>query len=294
MRRIAAVVLFLLFFASFALAQDMKEVERYLDEIEGIPVTNADGEEGAAGSAIKYNFEIAPEYTSFHYEEPPINVKEDASLYGFNAVVTGRSRANSLMGRIEGRFVAGRVDYDGSLNDGTPWTDKGDDYAFESRALIGRDFRSNKSRITPFFGIGFRYWNDNLESQYAYERETRYIYSPIGIETASLIANSWIFGFSAEYDVFWAGVVKSHLSDVNVNFNNLKNEQDSGYGARCSVYLKKRFKEKFLLAIEPFFRYWDIDQSNNANVTFAGTIVGYGYEPANRTREYGLRVLLIW
>jgi hypothetical protein len=46
--------------------------------------------------------------------------------------------------------------------------------------------------------------------------------------------------------------------------------------------------EKVDLLIEPFVRYWNIDKSNDSNVTYSGVIVGYGYEPKNNTTEIGV------
>ena len=326
MRIITLVACFFILFSCLAFAQNNKEVDRVLDRIEQIDPANSSDEENTqvvgeqysddlekisqdmeqahqANNAevrpvkepeVKYSFEMGPEFSFFKYEEPTIDVKEEAFLSGVQAAITGRSKSNALMGRVEGRFVAGRVDYDGSLNDGTPWTDKGDDFAFEFRGLVGRDFKMGESRITPIFGLGYRYLNDNLESQYAYEREIRYTYSPIGFEVLSPIMGGWSLGVHAEYDIFWQGIVKTHLSDVDPSYSNVRNKQDSGFGARASVFLNKNIGEKLSLSIEPFIRYWNIDRSDAAQLTYAGYIIGYGYEPTNRTEEYGLKMLLAW
>ncbi|MFH1201965.1 MAG: hypothetical protein V1674_03630 [Candidatus Omnitrophota bacterium] len=240
-----------------------------------------------------YSFEIGPEVSIFHYEEPPISVKWDGILSGFYAGITGRSPRN-LVGRIESQYLYGRVDYDGSLNTGEAWTDEGPDYIFELRGLIGRDFKINTSTFTPIIGIGYRYWNDNLESQYAYEREVNYVYIPLGFEINSPFNRKMNWGIKAEYDVFAMGTVKSHLSDVNSSFGDLKNDQNDGFGVRASVYLKSNLSQKFSFSVEPFIRYWDIEQSSNSDLTYAGSIVGYGYEPANETTEYGVRASLMW
>lgn len=326
MKKIILISCFFILFTTATFAQNNEEVGRVLDQIEQMgQVYNIDEENTQEETnqysqemekissemtemnevdnfdsqpiktpEVQYTFEIGPEFYSFHYDEPTIDVEEEAFLSGVQAAVTGRSKSNALMGRVEGRFVAGRVDYDGSLSDGTPWTDKGDDFAFEFRGLVGRDFKMGESRITPIFGVGYRYLNDNLESQYAYEREIRYTYSPIGFEVLSPIVGGWSLGVHAEYDIFWQGIVKSHLSDVNPSYSNVRNEQDSGFGARASVCLNKKIGEKLSLSIEPFIRYWDIDRSNIAQITYSGYIIGYGYEPRNRTEEYGLKISLAW
>ena len=46
--------------------------------------------------------------------------------------------------------------------------------------------------------------------------------------------------------------------------------------------------------IEPFIRYWNIKKSEDAKVTFAGVIIGTGYEPKNHTTEAGIKMGLIF
>ncbi|MBU2541765.1 MAG: hypothetical protein KJ593_07670 [Candidatus Omnitrophica bacterium] len=293
MRGFGIAVFLLIFIASLSYAQERKGVENLLDQIEKRGQVYSE-EEAIAGLEISYDFEMGSEYTSFSYEEPPINIEDEGDFYGVFGVLTRRSKSDCLISRVEGRFAYGRVDYDGSLSNGTPHTDEGDDYTAEIRGLLGRDFQRADSTITPFVGFGYRYLNDQLESIYAYEREITYLYSPVGFETSTPLGQDWTWGVRAEYDIFWSGVVKSHLSDVDASLNDLRNEQDNGYGVRGSVYLKKKINEKFQLSIEPFFRYWEIEDSNLALITVSGTVVSAGYEPANRTKEYGLKVSLIW
>lgn len=294
MKKILLMMLFSFFIACPAFAQEGRGVDTSLDSMEDSGEARESEYSGIAEPAVQYNLELGFEYTNFTYKEPSIDVEEKTDFYGVNGALSARSKNNSLMTRLEARFAGGPVDYDGSLNDGTSWTDKGDDYIFETRALLGWDFEMDGPTITPIIGIGWRYLNDQLDSQYAYEREISYIYSPIGFEASVPFQDTWKMVLRAEYDIFWQGRVKSHLSDVNPAFNDLNNKQDGGYGARVSLAIQKQLKNSIYLSVEPFFRYWDVDQSNNADVTFAGTIVGYGYEPANRTKEFGLRLSLIW
>jgi len=294
MKKILFIMLCFVFAASLVFAQDDAQVSKTLDSAQGKGEAGESEYAGLIDPSVLYNFEMGLEYTNFAYKEPSIDVEETTDFYGIFGALSGHSTANKLMARLEGRFAAGPVDYDGKLNDGTAWTDKGDDFIFEGRGLIGRDFTMNNATITPLIGIGWRYLNDQLDSQYAYEREISYLYSPVGFEASVPFQDTWKMVLRAEYDIFWQGWVKSHLSQVNSAFNDLDNKQDGGYGARASIAIQKQLKNSIVLSVEPFFRFWDIDQSNNANVTFAGTIVGYGYEPANRTKEFGVRLSLIW
>ena len=84
------------------------------------------------------------------------------------------------------------------------------------------------------------------------------------------------------------GRQESFLSDADPRFSDVTNDQNSGYGLRASVGAARDFGWGSLV-IEPFVRYWDIGDSELSNLTFNGTVVGIGLEPANKTTEVGLR-----
>ena len=94
---------------------------------------------------------------------------------------------------------------------------------------------------------------------------------------------------TVEYDLFLFGQQKSHLGDVWPGTNTLSNDQDGGYGARSSFKLIKRYKS-FSTYIEPFVRYWNIDDSDVETFTVPGLGTGAGLEPANNTTEYGVKL----
>ena len=48
--------------------------------------------------------------------------------------------------------------------------------------------------------------------------------------------------------------------------------------------------EKIDIFLEPFIRYWDIKRSKGTSVVYSGAAIGYGYEPPNKSTEYGLSI----
>ena len=99
------------------------------------------------------------------------------------------------------------------------------------------------------------------------------------------LQNGWFIGLVIEYDIFWSGVQKSDLSDVDDSFNDVENDQSDGYGFRGSVkFQNSRF------VIEPFIRYWDIDDSDPSILTIDGIPVDVGIEPENNSTEIGIKV----
>ena len=241
-----------------------------------------------AESLQRHTVEVGTEISHITYDEPGVMEEKGvmSGLFGSYAY------HNNYMLRAEGRFSYGQVDYNGKLSNGTPYTINSiDDYILEFRGLGGYDFPILTTTILmPYIGFGYRYLNDDSSFDPAgYERESNYLYSPIGIEIITPFKNGWSIGFTFEYDYFWKGVQKSHLSDVNPSFNDVENDQNDGYGLRGSVEFQKK-GDKVDYLIEPFIRYWNIDRSENANITYAGTLWGYGWEPENDSTEIGVKL----
>jgi len=239
-----------------------------------------------------HSFEIGPEVSYIKYKEPGV-MKEDGIMYGIGAAYT--YRINAAMFRVEGKYSYGQVDYQ---NSGT--VDEIDDYMFEIRGLLGFDYRmSDKSIITPYIGLGYRYLNDDMSGKisstgaYGYERESNYYYSPIGVKTLSDMGNGWSWGITAEFDYFWGGQQKSHLSDVSSGFNDLENDQNDGYGYRGSLRFQKKV-DTMSFIFEPFVKYWNIDKSEDKNITYSGVLIGYGYEPENESTEIGVMFMVLF
>jgi len=238
------------------------------------------------------NWEVGTEISHITYKEPGI-MEEKGMMHGIFGSYIYRS---GFMLKAEGRFSAGQVDYDGELQDGTPYTiDNINNYGLEFRGLAGYDFPILKASIlTPYIGIGYRNLYDaGSKDPAGYDRDSNYIYSPIGIEVVTDLDDKWSIGATAEYDIFWRGKQISYLSDANAGLSDPENTQRKGYGVRGSIKLMKR-GEKFDFAIEPFIRYWKIEESDISAVTYYGNIVAYGYEPDNNSTEIGCKLAVMF
>ncbi|MDP8292740.1 MAG: autotransporter outer membrane beta-barrel domain-containing protein [Candidatus Orphnella occulta] len=235
--------------------------------------------------------EIGLEISHIEYEEPDL-MKQKGVMYGVAAAYG--LHANKIMLKLDGRFAYGQVDYSSPIS-GT--LDDIDDYNVEARIALGYDFPvSEKAIITPYAGFGYRYLNDDMSGMRTnlgargYERESRYLYTPIGIDMIVSLQDGWSMGLVAEYDLFWAGLQKTHWEDVLANVATMDNDQKDGWGARGSIKIKKK-SGNIDFIIEPFLRYWDIDKSETTDIaSTSGTIIGYGWEPANTSTEWGVKL----
>ena len=233
---------------------------------------------------VKQNpWELGTEISHRKYKEPGV-MEQKGIMYGLFGSYTYR---NSYMLKAEGLFNFGQVDYS-SVSSGT--MDNIDDYVVELRGLAGKDFPVSTGTVyTPYIGIGYRYLNDDMSGKLSstnaagYERESNYIYSPIGIEAVVALENGWSCGTTLEYDYFWQGTQKSNIGSVP-GYYDIENDQEKGYGFRGSVEFKKK-GEKVDYAIKPFVRYWKIRDSEITTDPGGTSWI----EPKNSTTEFGVQ-----
>jgi len=238
-------------------------------------------------------FKVGPEISYIKYKEPGL-MEDKGVMYGISASYTYHNKQNMLMLGLEGIGSYGEVDYEGATIIGTPVTVENiPDYLFEFRGLIGTDFPVKASYITFYTGIGYRYLNDDSHEKSAggYERESNYLYSPMGLKIIAPLEKDWSFGATAEFDIFWNGTQKSHVEDIDNGFNTVENDQDKGYGLRGSVSFQKKLNNLWI-EIEPFIRYWNIEQSDPEVLKFNGIPVVNVVEPKNHSTELGVMLLI--
>ena len=151
----------------------------------------------------------------------------------------------------------------------------------------------------PYSGYGYRYLEDDSEGRLTttgyigYKREANYYYAPIGLMVYVNAGYGFVLGVCLEYDHFWQGVQKSYLSGAISGLSDLENKQKHGYGYRGSIKIKKKIKPLDIL-IEPYFRYWKIEQSDADDTTYLGVILDPSYEPKNYSKEYGVKIALFF
>ena len=248
-------------------------------------------ESSFSGQMQKNTWALGPEISYIEYVEPEV-MKEKGWLYGIGGSYTYHQK---LMLKAEGRFSYGTVDYSSPISS---TMDDIDNYIVEFRGLGGYDFTvSEASVLTPYIGIGYRYLNDDSSMKVTsigargYERESKYLYSPVGVKFIADLKDGWSMGAMAEYDIFWWGRQISHLSDACPCLNDPKNRQTRGYGLRGSVEFQKKVK-RVAFAVGPFIRYWNIKESDHADLTWYGIKIGEVWEPRNHSAEYGINLVV--
>ncbi|HBO97911.1 MAG TPA: hypothetical protein DD648_07885, partial [Candidatus Omnitrophica bacterium] len=259
------------------------------------------------GSSVPGKLTMGAEFSYLKYEEPDF-MEQAGPLFGVYAEYAVRtpendkvssleeflsSYQNNYVFGLEGQFLGGQVDYE---SNGTGSLDDINEYLFEIRGLAGYDFPVVEATVlTPYIGIGYRYLDDNMGGKTTttghggYDRESHYVYMPFGLKTKTPLEGPWSLGFNVEYDLFLSGTQESHLEDVSSSLSTLENDQEEGYGVRGSIQLVRQ-ADTWNFLVEPFIRYWNVDESNIAVITCGGTPCAAGYEPNNESTEYGVKV----
>lgn len=240
----------------------------------------------------KHTFGIGVGASYFEYAEdvPLGEVKIDGPMY---EVAGDYTYHDDIMLSVSVNYSAGDHDYDGFVHttdrDGSgewsPLKSDHDTQVVEGRCLIGYDYVfRGRHLVTPFLGVGYRYWNDDGEEVFGTEREIEYWYSPIGVMTHGPLSNTWHWGTSLEYDLFWDGDVDSGIADSpTINL-------DSGYGVRFCLCFMRPVTENIDLSVEPYITYWDIERARELIYTVPGVGSVWAVEPKNDTTTYGLHV----
>jgi len=223
------------------------------------------------------HWEIAPEISVFQYDEPGL-MKEKGVLYGVAGAHTWY-RPDHLW-RLEGEFAYGTLDYEGSLQDGTPYTiENCHDYLLNLRLVWGGRWQAKGWDNQCTAGLGYRGLNDDSSTDpLGYDRQSAYIYVPVALRMRHELSDHWQIGLGGEFDFLLLGMQFSQIAGDGV----LTNLQWPGIGAGASVELRYR-SSAMDLALRPFLQYWWVDDSTAAH--------GW-YEPRNDSLQYGLS--LIW
>lgn len=255
-----------------------------------------------------HTVDIGAEVFSYRYQEPSYttmygdktsDVKLRGPMYGYYANYVYRPAAGNLLNNflMNAYFLQGRFSTSRDLTYAGSGVVKGKhDDATEIRGLIGKDYAIGvDAMVTPYFGFGYRYLFDRGNNQVSstgatgYDRKSHYYYLPLGGNLAFDLPQNWELDTNAEYDIFISGYQKSFLSDDNQFVSNnpdLVSHQDHGFGLRASVkFLKKGSLLDFY--VEPYFRYWNIDQSKGESISINGAAPLIYGEPHNTTTEVG-------
>ncbi|NTU53904.1 MAG: hypothetical protein HGA97_09460 [Chlorobiaceae bacterium] len=245
--------------------------------------------------------EVGSFASSISYEEPNI-MNENGTMAGFIVSISWRTRVLRYFDtfRLEALASAGRLDYSSPNSGSMEGILNG---MIDARVITGRDIlRIHPAVVSWYYGLGYRWLIDRSGGMITsigaigYDRESRYLYIPVGLGLSTKLDNSWLFEGKVEYDLFLKGTQTSYLTQMNNAFfsysNDTVNEQYDGYGFRVAL----KFSNDNL-AFEPFLRYWNVGRSRYdyyTLYTLQGSQPYQSWEPVNNSIEYGLGITALF
>ncbi|MDP2653322.1 MAG: hypothetical protein Q8Q08_04750 [Candidatus Omnitrophota bacterium] len=238
-------------------------------------------------------------------------LSENKAVQSWRDIFSNENMVNVF--KVEGMLGWGYVDFKG---DGIADHENDRNYLYEARFLAGYDIpMMSGTRWTPYMGVGYRYLNDNspgrllpftsFSGAFGFERESRYLYLPFGLEVFRQMPRDWTMTMIGEYDLFIFGRQTNHYSDGGPKVNgtevldDLTFRQDTGFGLRGSVKLARE-TEMASFYLEPFIRYWNLKNSETKHFTsHSGHTFWYsadfsqrreGSQAKSDTLEFGLKM----
>ncbi len=236
-------------------------------------------------------FEASVDFLHNDYKEsatPPFKSNEKGWLPGGRLVYTYQGITNPLYGRLLGEFFDGELDYDGSTQEGVPLKATSDAQVFIGEANIGYNIKPLK--VIVYTGIGYRDWNRFVARQYT--EDYRWKYWPIGLRGSYRINENISGSIDVSARYAFGGTIKVYLTDMHDAYNDPKADlgEKWGYRIEAPVEFKVPNNPNWTMVATPWYEYSAIGKSNVFDITYGGEVIGYGYEPDSKTKQFGVNL----
>jgi len=240
---------------------------------------------------FQFDFRIS----HFDYKEDlpaPLKSTEPGWIPGTTVSWT-RTKPGSLYTRTFLEFSYGDVKYDGTTQTGQPITDSSSNqFLFRVEANIGYTFGSGKLLLSPYTGLGYRYWkrgDSEVVNSAAFVREDyEWMYIPVGLRAVyQLNPLLSIEPNAAVRFMFW-GRMTAYLSDIGYGSDPTFDLGDKP-GYYVEIPIRYQLGRNWSLSLTPWYEYSAIGQSDPVSVQ-NGHLTYSFYEPPSRTHQYGFNI----
>ena len=248
----------------------------------------------AEGSSLDVG--LMSEY--FDYKEDlnaPLKSTESGWLPGAYLTYTYQKKMNFYT-KAHLEYLSGDITFDGTTQGGTPvsFTDSSQKL-FKLEWDLGYTFNIGGAfQLTPYVGYGYRYWQrgkTKITPTYrSYEEEYSWSYVPVGIRADYAINSQLSVGGTMAVNIMFNGKMKAKLSQVVAGLNDPDFDLGNKTGFYTELPITYKITRNWAIVGTPWYEYSAIGQSDNANITFGNTVIGYAYEPASKTHQYGFRL----
>lgn len=246
----------------------------------------AQTQRASAGLATVTESAVGVSLIGYEYDEPSVMTLKAYKLgidysgtYAFTPQWPRGGQGWFVRGEFQ--YAVGDADYSspssGTLN-GT------ENYYYEIRGQLGRDFQMKGYVLAPYVGLGFRYLYHDLRGTTStgnrgYRRENDLQTASVGFTHRMQLAGGARLSTTLEYMHLLKGVQVTKLSDAGGALTDVEMDQNSGHGLRLgSMWRMNQW------SFGPTVTYWSIKDSEVASSGGRNWV-----EPKNKTTELGLK-----
>ena len=260
----------------------------------------ADAGESHQANAFGYDLQVYPHLLRYDFEDA--SRQEEGNMYGAGA--TAEMHWGDWFAAVEGWYSRGEVDFHAVAEDEhAAWDSTADDRVLEGSVTAGRSFqikpasprrRHGALSIAPYLGFGVRDLDNDIHGAAGYLKQRRYYYLPVGLRTTLAESDAYALSMDARFMWLLHGTEDARLSDFNPDLRDASTTLGGGdgYGVHLALNFKRRLASGFDVAVQPFFRMWDVEESAESTLYANGIPVGTGRDPAHTIKETGIALVV--
>ena len=220
---------------------------------------------------------------------------ESGWLPDVNLSYTYKKKSN-FFARIYGDYASADITYDGTTQGGTPisYSDSHQKF-FKFEADFGYAFGvTDKFLLIPYIGYGYRYWERGqartTSTYITYEEDYSWSYAPIGLKADYDINERWNIGGTIAVNIMFNGKMNAYPSRVIAGLNDPEFTLGNKIGFYADLPITYKLSTNWSIVGTPWYEYSQIGRSDNVNITYGKTVIGYAYEPDSTTNQYGFNL----
>ncbi len=299
----AIIVTFILFFYTFSYAQgvDAKQEVKQLPVAEGVlqteqadkklPAVSSGGADTSVQMPKSSTLKMGFMFYHFDYKEdmvPPSKSTNEGWLPG--AFISYTFKKNSVFyHRFYVHYAAAEITYDGSTQTGTPIKFSNDPQKFfKLQWDFGYPWAIRDNFVlTPYLGLGYRYWERGETSYPNYKEVYTWGYIPVGLRIDYDINDKWRVGGNVAANFMFGGNMKAYLSELSRGAPDLDFSLGNEVGWYAELPVTYRITNNWALTAAPWYEYSTIGRSDTKYFRYGGSLYS-AYEPSSKTNQFGI------
>jgi len=171
------------------------------------------------------------------------------------------------------------TNYDGSLQDGTPYTGLTDNYLHQGHLRYKAINHIENYEIGLFTGLGYRYWDRDLLGNSGYLETYQFPYYEAGLSWKWYDGN-FFMGLEASYQKAYKPTMIAYTKNKTNIGRDLEFDLGDTKGKKISIPLGYKINNNLKIILKYVYDEWSIEKSN-----ILPTNTGTAWEPSSETKN---------